>query len=163
MPSLRGTGAQVVIRRARPDEAAALTRLARAAKRHWRYPASWLRRWRSDLTVTPQFIRTHPVYCAVAGGSPIGFYALSHEGTTYELEHMWVRPDRVGRGVGRRLFRHARATARAGRGLRLTIASDPNAEGFYRAMGASRIGEVPSTPRRRMLPLLRITLRGARS
>ena len=54
----------VAIRAARPDDAEALTRLAHAAKRHWRYPEEWIALWRPGLTVTPEFIATHPVYCA---------------------------------------------------------------------------------------------------
>src|SRR5207302_7733682 len=36
----------------------------------------------------------------------------------------------------------------------LEIASDPNAQGFYRRMGARPVGFVPSRPRGRRLPLL---------
>jgi hypothetical protein len=43
----------------------------------------------------------------------------------------------------------------------LRIASDPFAEGFYRRMGARRVGVVPSTPRGRTLPLLLLDARRA--
>ncbi len=39
-------------------------------------------------------------------------------------------------------------------GATLRIASDPNAEGFYLKMGARRVGETPSQPEGRALPLL---------
>jgi hypothetical protein len=45
-----------VIRRALPAEGRALTRLAHAAKRHWKYPEDRTRLWRDSLTVTPVFI-----------------------------------------------------------------------------------------------------------
>ncbi|MGH7898891.1 MAG: GNAT family N-acetyltransferase, partial [Candidatus Binatia bacterium] len=133
-----------------------LTRVAFAAKRHWSYPESWIRSWRADLRILPHFIARHPVYCAVVRERRIGFYALSGAGHEFELEHMWVRPDCIGRGIGRSLFQHATATVRAAGGNRVTIASDPNAEPFYLAMGARRIGTVPSTPEGRRIPLLRL-------
>ena len=142
-----------VIRRALPAEARALTRIAHAAKRHWKYPEAWIRLWRDALSLTPQFVERHPVYCAVAGASVLGFYALSGAGATRELEHFWVAPQDMGHGVGARMFAHAVATLRADGARVLRIASDPYAEGFYLRMGAQRVGEWPSTPRGRTLPL----------
>ena len=149
------------IRRARPDEAAHLTGIAHAAKRHWGYPEPWIRRWRADLTITASFIRRHPVYCAVANRRVVGFYALSRRRTEFELEHMWVDPALMGRGIGKRLFTHALATARAAGGASLCIASDPNAEGFYLRLGARRVGAVPSSPQGRELPVLVLALHAA--
>ena len=154
--------AGVAIRRARSTDAGRLTAIAHAAKRHWRYPARWIRLWRDDLTVRPAFIRTHPVYCAVRDGDIVGFYALSGSGSEHELEHMWIDPDHMGSRIGSALFGHALATVRSRRGRRLTIAADPNAEGFYRALGARRIGEIASRPAGRVLPLLRVELRKTR-
>jgi len=152
----------VVIRRALPAEARALTRIAHAAKRHWKYPEAWMRLWRDALSLTPPFVERHPVYCAVAGASVLGFYALSGAGATRELEHFWVAPEQIGRGVGARMFEHAVATLRADSARVLRIASDPYAEGFYLRMGARRVGEWPSTPSGRTLPLLVWEVRPAR-
>ena len=49
------------------------------------------------------------------------------------------------RGVGRRLWEHAVAVAKAGGFTTVLIEADPHAEGFYLAMNAERIGVVPST------------------
>ena len=144
----------VVIRRALPSAAPALTRVAHAAKRHWKYPEDWIRLWRDALTVTPAFVERHPVWCAVRGASVPGLYALSGTGPVRELEHLWVAPGYIGRGVGARLLEHAVAALRADGARELRIASDPHAEGFYLAKGARRVGEVASTPRGRTVPLL---------
>jgi GNAT superfamily N-acetyltransferase len=76
-----------------------------------------------------------------------------------ELEHCWVLPAYIGRGIGARLVEHAAATCRAASATTLRIAADPFAEGFYRRMGARPAGTVPSTPRGRTLPLLRLAVR----
>lgn len=142
------------IRKAVPRDAERLTEVAHAAKRHWKYPARWIRLWRDDLTVRPRFISTHAVYCAVRGRELAGFYALSGRAAHFELEHLWVHPAHLGSGVGTRLFAHALKRVRAAGGTSLEIASDPNAQGFYRKMGARPVGFVPSRPRGRRLPLL---------
>jgi acetyltransferase (GNAT) family protein len=86
-------------------EALALTAIAHAAKRYWRYPEEWLRLWAEDLTVTPDFIDADRVCCAQRSREVVGFCAASGEGLTRELEHMWVAPEQVGGGVGPALFR----------------------------------------------------------
>ena len=60
------------------------------------------------------------------------------------------------------MFEHAILTLRADGGTTLRIASDPFAEGFYEKMGARRVGDVPSTPEGRRLPLLVFELRACR-
>jgi hypothetical protein len=81
-------------------EALALTAIAHAAKRYWCYPEEWLRLWAEDLTVTPDFIDAHRVYCAQRSPEVVGFCAVSGEGLTRELEHMWV-PSRSAAASGR--------------------------------------------------------------
>ena len=41
---------------------------------------------------------------------------------------------------------------------RVRVVSDPHATGFYRRYGAREIGDVPSTPAPRRLPMLEYTL-----
>ena len=149
------------ILRARGSDAADLTRISRAAKRHWGYPEKLLRLWQRDLTVKPGFIERHPVYRAVHRGKAVGFYAISGTGNARQLEHMWVHPRYIGAGVGRALFAHLLRRLRTMQVRRLDVLSDPNAGGFYRRMGARQVGVVPSTPEGRVLPLLRLTLRGS--
>src|SRR5262245_38670240 len=92
------------IRRATPEEAATLTNIALAAKRHWGYPEHWIKHWEADLTISPEFIEHNEVYVAESDGNPQGFYALAIEDTKAELEHMWVLPDYIGTGIGKDLF-----------------------------------------------------------
>jgi GNAT superfamily N-acetyltransferase len=147
------------IRRARRTDARALTAIAHAAKRDWGYGDDLMGLWKRDLTLRPEQVDADPVFCAVRGAELVGFYALSRDGGDVELEHLWVHPRRMGAGVGARLFGHALRRARALGGRRLRIASDPNAEGFYRRMGAHRVGRVASRPAGRTLPVLVVPLR----
>ncbi|HTO03326.1 MAG TPA: hypothetical protein VL069_06475, partial [Opitutus sp.] len=63
------------IDRAKPSDAAALTALAFAAKRHWGYPESWIQAWTEQLTITPEFIGAHPTVVALREGEPLGVAA----------------------------------------------------------------------------------------
>jgi N-acetylglutamate synthase-like GNAT family acetyltransferase len=150
---------QIRIRKASRADCDELTRIAHAAKRFWGYPEKLIRLWKRDLTVTPDSVVRHFVCCAVHNSSVVGFYALSGKRASRELEHMWVDPKQIGSGVGRLLFTHLLSHLRRARVTRLIIASDPNAEGFYRKLGARRVGSVPSRPAGRHLPLLVFRLR----
>ncbi len=97
--------------------------------------------WRPGLEVSPAFVRDNEVYVAVSGGEAVGFYALVGGGQRLDLEHLWVLPAWIGTGLGRRLFEHAMRRAHELGARTVTIEADPNAEGFYRKMGAKRAGE----------------------
>jgi GNAT superfamily N-acetyltransferase len=151
---------KVEIRRATPEDADTLTRIAFAAKRYWGYPEPWIQHWREGLTITPEFVRNNEVYAAVSGGERCAFYALTGAGGELELEHLWVSPGWIGSGVGRLLFEHAMREAASRRASAVEIEADPNAEGFYLRMGARRVGEnvYVIEGQRRVLPLMVVDL-----
>jgi N-acetylglutamate synthase-like GNAT family acetyltransferase len=152
------------IRKASTEDANALTKIALEAKRHWGYPEHWIKHWQEDLTITPDFVATNQVFVAEREGKLLGFYALIIRQDKAELEHMWVAPQYIGTGVGKELFVHAMQRAAMQNASEVGISSDPNAEGFYKKMGAFQIGEVSSeTPDKeagnpRMIPRLKVDL-----
>lgn len=148
------------LRPARLDEAARLTEVAHAAKRHWGYLDAWMDSWHDALTLTRARMAEWQVRVAEEDGGVLGFHAVSVDGDEAALEHLWIDPPSMGRGIGRMLFDDALRIAAEHGARTLTIDSDPHAEGFYLRMGAARIGEVPADVGgvRRSLPRLRMTL-----
>jgi GNAT superfamily N-acetyltransferase len=153
-----GGGLSFAIRRALHSDLPEITRIAHAAKRHWGYSDDLIDLWKNDLTVTIEDLRNDLVFCAERNGTLAGFYCVSGDGPSREIEHMWVLPEHIGSGLGRTLFEHMIGELRAAGVERLRIESDPNAAGFYERMGARRIGDVPATPAGRTLPLLELTI-----
>ena len=148
----------VTIRRATPEEAAALTQIALDAKRYWGYPEHWIQHWESDLAVSSDFIREHHVYVAEDDGELRGFYALCVSDNKAELEHMWVTPNSIGTGVGKELFLDAMERAAALNVDAVELSADPNAAGFYSRMGATQIGETDSVIDGQVRKLPRMTI-----
>ena len=150
----------IQIRRAMPGEANALTKIAHAAKRHWGYPANWIAHWKDDLTITPDFINRNETFVATIGEEIVGCCAIVLNDSGAELEHMWIKPERMGAGVGRTLLLYAKDRAAKLNVPALELSADPNAEGFYQRMGATRIGEVRSEieGQPRVLPRMRIEI-----
>jgi hypothetical protein len=150
---------EVTLRRARPDEAATLSSLALAAKGFWGYDRAFIEACRAQLTFTGDDLARRRFVVAGLGGQVAGFYSVQGEPPVGELAHMWVRPGEIGTGLGRIMWQDAMATSAADGFGYLEIQAEPNAEGFYRKMGAERIGETPSgVIPGRMLPLMRVRI-----
>jgi GNAT superfamily N-acetyltransferase len=132
------------IRRAVENEAADLTALAIASKAHWPYTTAQIEAWKNDLTISPEMIAFFPAYVAEVESRVAGFFVLIPATPHWLLEHFWVSPSFMGRGIGRALLSHAiKLTADAGVNA-LSIDADPYAENFYLAFGAQHVGTIPA-------------------
>jgi GNAT superfamily N-acetyltransferase len=143
------------IRRARPREAVALSGLAMRSKAHWGYDAAFMAACRAELTLTPADLARSPVFVCQSGRRIAGFYRLDIADRDAEIGHFFVAPAHIGRGIGRRLWRHLVRQAKRRGVARIAIASDPSAAAFYTRMGARRFGSVASeSVANRRLPAL---------
>ena len=155
---------KVQIRPACATDAPTLTHIAFESKRHWGYPDHWMALWRDALTLTPAYIAEHVVFVAEADGEAVAFCALVGAGAQWELDHLWVRPEFIGRGIGGQLFRHAAAYLAVNAGeVILGVESEPNAEQFYVRMGARPVRIITREWQglRRTLPYLEFVIEKA--
>lgn len=153
------------LRPARAGEAALLSALALRSKGHWGYDAAFLAACRDELTMRDDELAARRTVVAELpdsrGGRVVGFRTLEGEPPVGVLGMMFVDPDAIGRGVGGALARHLIEEARAAGFTRITIDADPNAEAFYLAQGAVRVGATPSgSIAGRVLPQLELDLSG---
>ena len=147
------------IRRARPDEAAALRALAHRSKAYWPYDAEFLKAVMPMLILEPHHVAEHEVHILELDGGVAGWHRVTFHGQRAELEDLWLEPEWIGSGHGRTLFEHAVRVAVAGGANRLEWDAEPYAEGFYRAMGGEEIGRTPSAAEPgRTLPRMRLSL-----
>jgi len=151
--------ATLQIRAARTHEADALTWLAVRSKAHWGYDDAFLDASLPDLTVSSKLAASGSVLVADADGDVGGFASLVGELPELALAHCLVDPAFLRCGIGRRLVEAVIKEARRRRASSLRVESDPNAEGFFRALGFERVGDAPSiADTSRRLPLLRLAL-----
>jgi GNAT superfamily N-acetyltransferase len=133
------------IRRALPNEAAPLNALTGRSVLSWGYEPEFLDWEPETIRVTAEFIASSPVFVLEEAGCIIGYYGLLGDPPEMALDKLFVEPDRMGTGCGKRLWQHAVVTAREMGATVLTLASDPNAAPFYRAMGATWLREEPTS------------------
>ncbi|MEU3465473.1 GNAT family N-acetyltransferase [Streptomyces sp. NPDC006733] len=147
------------IRAAQGTEADILSALALRSKAHWGYDAAFMAACVEELTMRADEITCRRTTVAEQDGRIVGFTTLEGRPPTGVLGMMFVDPHAMGQGIGRLLFEHLRANARQLRFAQITIDADPQAEPFYRAMGAVRTGSIPSgSIAGRMLPQLLLAL-----
>lgn len=151
------TPEHAAIRRARPEEAGQLTSLALRSKAHWGYDPEFMEGAAAAIAISPASVEQDEVWVMEDAARPVGVYRIVVGPGTAELEDLWLEPAAIGRGNGRRLFDHAVETARRRGADALEWDADPNALGFYEAMGAEVIGETESRiTAGRMLPRMRL-------
>lgn len=150
----------ITIRPARDSDLDKLSDLAIRSKAAWGYDQAFMEACRDELTVKGQAIERDSVYVAEdPDGRVLGFYHLRVEDNVGEVDALFVDPAVMRGGVGRALWRHMERELGAQDITALEVESDPNAVGFYRAMGMTVTGEVPSASiPGRSLPLLTKTL-----
>lgn len=145
---------------ATPDEAATLSDLAQRSKSHWGYSKEFMQSCTDELTYhADQLVDENCRYVvADVNAEIIGFYALAKMSAhQFELEALFVEPAYIGQGIGRNLLCHALDAVREKCGTSVLIQGDPNAETFYLAAGAKRVGTRESgSIAGRFLPLFEI-------
>jgi GNAT superfamily N-acetyltransferase len=146
-----------VLRPARPEEAETLTALALRSKAYWGYDEAFMAACRDELTLRADEVVALRTVVAEDAGEVIGFVTLEGEPPQGDIGMLFVSPDAMRRGAGRLLYGHALATAARLGFTRLMIDADPNAESFYRAMGAVTVGRTLSgSVPGRTLPLMTV-------
>ncbi len=152
----------VRIRAARTDEAAALGELSRRSKAYWGYDEAFLDACADELRVDPAALEDARQVWRVADDNQhlTGVYGLVPvDADTVELEALFVDPDSIGTGVGGCLIDDAVREAQARGFRRMIIQGDPNAAGFYLAVGGKRAGERESASiPGRFLPLFELDI-----
>ena len=129
------------LRPARPDEAEDLTALAFRAKSHWPYDEDLLAIFRTTLRIRKADIVDHKAFVHEVDGVPNAVGILAERPDGPEIDHLWVDPGAIGTGIGKTLATTLIDFARQTGARRVTVNSDPYAEGFYRRLGFERIGD----------------------
>lgn len=155
MPARRRPEGIKKIGRAIPEQAELLTGIAIASKAHWGYDEEFMERFAAVTTITPEYVRQNEVWILEVAGESAGFYAVIRHGELGELDHLWLLPQYIGKGLGRLLFDHAIGRARD-LGLRqLEWEAEPNAVGFYERMGGRTVRETMGQLGRRLQVMAR--------
>lgn len=152
--------AKVLLRPARDSECAELSALCLRSKAVWGYGATFLEACRVELSIHPADLDPGLLRVAEVDGKLAGVVQITLEGSDLHLDKLFVDPEVLRAGIGRRLLEWAVNRASEFAAARLVIDADPSAADFYRRMGATDAGAIASGAiPGRFLPRLELVLR----
>lgn len=144
------------IRSAGPGEREALEALQRRSSMHEPMYRAQLAAHPDAIELPAEQIAAGLVRVAERGGEVVGFAVLlERAGEACELDGLFVAPERMRGGVGRRLVQDARRIARERGAARIDVVANPQAVAFYAAVGFIPAGEAQT----RFGPAPRMSLR----
>jgi GNAT superfamily N-acetyltransferase len=111
---------------------------------YWPHDAAYIAEANRLLSLGALDLARDEAWVAERDGTPVGYYRLTLHGDLAEIEELFVEPEWIGQGIGRKLFDHAVASARRRGCAGLEWETDADAAGFYLAMGGHKIGSTPS-------------------
>ncbi len=159
-----------MIREAEIQEAEILTKISFSSKGYWNYPREFYEIWSKELTINSDYIQNNDVFVFEDDSNIVGYYSIVELKEDIEisdikiskgfwLEHMFVGPQSIGKGIGTIMFEHLRKRCTSRGIYELGILADPNSRGFYEKMGCEYISEFPSTIKNRTTPYLHLNIR----
>ena len=143
-------------RRATVKDLKHLNKISIAAKRHWGYPEEWIENWRDDLTLDLGDLNSQEIFVIETERKLIGFCSIKDQGDHYEVMHLWVLPEFIGKGFGKILLKESLASFNL-KDKPICVLADPNAESFYTKQGFVTLKKVESFPKGRYLPYMKMT------
>jgi GNAT superfamily N-acetyltransferase len=151
---------KTVLRPAREDERVVLDDICFRAKAHWGYDAAFMESVRDQIRVSADALALSRVWVALGpNGEPGGVVQIDRlDSSRADLTLLFVAPECMRLGLGRALFSKACELAHELGAQELLIDSDPQAAGFYTAMGARKIGAEPTGYQGRLLPRFSMAL-----
>ena len=159
-----------LIRQAKIHESHILSDISVKSKEYWNYPKQYFEIWKNELTITSEYIKDNDVFVSEKAGKIIGYYSIVELKNNIKisdipidkglwLDHMFIVPEYIGLGFGKKMFNHLIERCEERRIVKLSILTDPNSKEFYEKMGCKYIREYSSTIEDRTTPLVEMKFR----
>lgn len=132
-----------ILRRAVTQDLPRINPMILRSKAYWGYDDAFMQACTDELSLTARDITNNPTMVATSNSRIVGVARITLSEPAI-LKELFVDPDAIGQGTGRLLFSWCIKTAREAGLITMTLDADPEAEPFYKAMGATRIGMAPS-------------------
>ena len=131
---------------AREKSLARINDLIVRSKSYWNWPTDYLKQALPLHEIDFSYLRSNQCFELLDVTDQLAaFLAVAISDTRVVLDNLWVRPDLIGKGVGRRACEHVFRLASEHHWTELWVVPDHPAIGFYEKMGFSDTGErVPS-------------------
>lgn len=143
--------------KAKEEDLKVLNQLMIASEGYWGFDAKYLENFKKQYAIDGAYIRNHWCYILKEDNVIKGFYGFSFHSN--ELEYLYVLPDCMGQGIGRRLWQHMLMICHEAHIKEIFFVTSKAATGFYEKLGGQIIGIVESKVKPgRMIPKFKYIL-----
>lgn len=144
---------------AQPNDHKILTELTKKSKAYWGYSEEQLLVWDAALTITQEYIATHPVFKLVVGEKIVGYYSyISEENNVVKLDNLFVNPEYIGKGMGSILLNDFINRMKNSHCKRIYLDAEPYAENFYKKHGFQTFSSFETSIKGRFMPIMELIL-----
>ena len=78
-----------------------LTQITKKSKAYWGYSEDLFLDWDDALTITQEYISTHPVYTFAVDDKIVGYYSyILEDEHNIKLDNLFLLPQYIGKGLG---------------------------------------------------------------
>ena len=127
------------------------------SKGYWGYPESWIQRWLDELTIDEEKFSEQHILVIENDSELFGFSSIVENNDNYEILHLWILPEYICNGFGKRLLEKT-IRSFVKKDKEVIVEADPNAEPFYQSQGFVTFDKVKSFPKGRFLPVMKKTI-----
>ncbi len=127
------------------DDLAEANALIQASKAHWKQGEAYLGVALKLLQLDEAWIEGNLLFGLFEENELLGVIGIDKGKEEWHLEHLWIRPDCIGQGLGEMAVAHIKHLAKCQGVSKVLMFPEPPSEGFYEKMGAVYTGKrVPS-------------------
>jgi GNAT superfamily N-acetyltransferase len=132
----------LLIVRAKQESLPAINALIARSKAYWAWPVEYLEQALLLHRIDADYLlRHHNFEVRDTRDELVGFFSVAASDDRVVLDNLWVSPEWIGQGIGRRACEYAFKFARDHEWTQLWVMPDPPAEGFYLRLGFVDTGE----------------------
>jgi len=146
----------MIIEKAIPEDHQLLTEITKKSKAYWNYSEDLLLAWDEALTITQDYLNTHPVYKLVIDEKTVGYYSYQIEEQAIKLDNLFLLPQYIGKGMGRYLMNDFLNRIQKLNYQRIYLDAEPYAEGFYIKHGFKTISSFETAIKGRFMPVMEL-------
>lgn len=129
------------ISKSNDEEIPRINAIIAASKSIWKYDERYLKAAIPLLLINKDWISQHAGYSLYEDDLE-GFMGIEAIDDHWHLEHLWIAPNSMRKGLGRKAIDYARELARNAGIQEIYLFPDPPAEGFYEKLGAIYTGKI---------------------
>lgn len=123
------------IRRAQSDNLLQINELIASSRAHWNFPREYFQASLALLKIDLNYLSENLCFEIHEDGQLAGFFSITEKRGEKYLDHLWILPRLLHRGLGRAACQHIDAIAVQQGWRTLLTCPEPEAEGFYVRQG----------------------------